>query len=186
MHNSSIVISRYYVNVYVSSFLFLRTAVLWNSLPAECFLWPLILMVLSLEFIGTFIFGFFLINFRISSFSSFFSCNSMPNRYGVHHRKVLWSSYRKLAWVGFEPTTNGFRSDVLTDWAIRPWVQLALRAKFIQLLQFHLLPSVCTSFRLLPSLVTTFMLIEILHRLSHEFSGMNWDIQCSPPTESLK
>ena len=46
--------------------------------------------------------------------------------------------YRKLAWVGFEPMTTEFRSDALTDWAIRPWVQLALRANFVQLLQFHL------------------------------------------------
>ena len=32
-----------------------------------------------------------------------------------------------LAWVGFEPTTTEFRSEALTDWAIRPWVKLALR-----------------------------------------------------------
>ena len=51
---------------------------------------------------------------------------------------IFRSSYRKLAWVGFEPTTTEFRSDALTDWAIRPWVQLALRANFVQLLQFHL------------------------------------------------
>ena len=53
--------------------------------------------------------------------------------------KDFWSSYRKLAWVGFEPTTTEFRSDALTDWAIRPWVQLTFRANFVQLLQFHLL-----------------------------------------------
>ena len=58
--------------------------------------------------------------------------------YGIHHWKILRSSYRKLTWVGFELTTTKFRLDALTDWAIRPWVQLALRAKFIQLLQFHL------------------------------------------------
>ena len=27
------------------------------------------------------------------------------------------------AWVGFEPTTTEFRSDALTNWAIRSWVQ---------------------------------------------------------------
>ena len=57
--------------------------------------------------------------------------------YGIHHWRILWSSYRKLAWVRFEPTTTEFRSDALTDWVIRPWVQLALRANFVQLLQFH-------------------------------------------------
>ena len=62
--------------------------------------------------------------------------------YGIHHWRILWSSYRKLVWVGFEPTTPEFRSNALTDWAIRPWAQLALRANFVQLLQFHLLFSV--------------------------------------------
>ena len=66
--------------------------------------------------------------------------------YGIHHWRILWSSYRKLTWVGFEPTTNEFRSDALTDWAIRPWVQLALRANFVQLLQFHRLFSVTFHF----------------------------------------
>ena len=37
--------------------------------------------------------------------------------YGIHHWRILWSSYRKLAWVGFEPTTTEFRSDALTDWS---------------------------------------------------------------------
>ena len=40
--------------------------------------------------------------------------------YGIYHWRILWNSYRKLAWVGFEPTTTEFRSDALTDWAIRP------------------------------------------------------------------
>ena len=42
--------------------------------------------------------------------------------YGIHHWRIVWSSYRKLAWVGFEPTATEFRSDALTDWAIKPWV----------------------------------------------------------------
>ena len=59
--------------------------------------------------------------------------------YGIHHWRILGSSYIKLAWKGFEPSTTEFRSDALTEWAIRPWVQLPLRANFVQLLQFHLL-----------------------------------------------
>ena len=39
--------------------------------------------------------------------------------YGIHHWQILWSSYRKLSWVGFELTTTEFLSDALTDWAIR-------------------------------------------------------------------
>ena len=66
----------------------------------------------------------------------------MTDTHGIHHWMVIWSSYRKLAWIGFEPTTTEFCSDAVTDWAIKPWVQLTLRANFIQLLQFHRLFSV--------------------------------------------
>ena len=35
--------------------------------------------------------------------------------YGIHHWKILWSSYVKLAQKGFEPTTTEFwRSDGLS------------------------------------------------------------------------
>ena len=66
--------------------------------------------------------------------------------YGIHHWRILWSSSRKLAWMGFEPTTTQFRSDALTDWAIRPSVKLGLRANFVQLPQFHRLFSVTFHF----------------------------------------
>ena len=52
--------------------------------------------------------------------------------------KDFWSSNKKLAWVEFEPTTTEFRSDPLTEWAIRPWVQVTLTASFSELLLFHL------------------------------------------------
>ena len=58
--------------------------------------------------------------------------------YGIHHWRIFNSSYRKLAWVRFEPTTNRIPLNALTDWAIRPWVQPALRPNFVKLLQFHL------------------------------------------------
>ena len=51
--------------------------------------------------------------------------------YGIHHWRILWSRYKKLIWVGFEPTTAEFRSEALADWAIMPWLQLALRAYFV-------------------------------------------------------
>ena len=38
--------------------------------------------------------------------------------YGINHRRIFRSSYRKLAWVGFEPMTTEFRPDALTDWAM--------------------------------------------------------------------
>ena len=52
--------------------------------------------------------------------------------------KDFWSSYRKLAWVGFESRATEFSPDTLTYWAIRPWVQVQLRASFVQILQYHL------------------------------------------------
>ena len=56
-----------------------------------------------------------------------------------HHWRILRSSYRKLAWVRFEPRTTEFRSATLIEWAFRSWVHLALRANFAKLLQFHCL-----------------------------------------------
>ena len=87
-----------------------------------------------------------------------------PDTYGIHSWRILWSIYRKLIWVGFEPTFTEFRSDALTEWVIKPWVQLALRANFVQLLQFRLFVQCRISFRLLPSSVNTFILIESLLR----------------------
>ena len=82
----------------------------------------------------------------------------------IHHWRISWSSYRKLIWVGFEPTTTEFRSDALTDWAIRPWAQLALRANFVQLLQFHRLFSVTFHFGCLLPSVAAFILVKVFCR----------------------
>ena len=79
---------------------------------------------------------------ELSNFISLFSVSvlfrSLPSSVTSYHWKIFRSSYRKLAWVEFEPTTTELCSDTLTDWAIGPWVQLTFRANFIQLLQFHL------------------------------------------------
>ena len=64
------------------------------------------------------------------------SAAEWTDTYCIHHWRILRSSYRNLVWVGFEPATE-FPSDALTDWAIRPCAQLALRAIFVQL-QLHL------------------------------------------------
>ena len=39
---------------------------------------------------------------------------------GVHHWRIFRSNYRKLVWVGFEPTTNEFRLDTKANWVNRP------------------------------------------------------------------
>ena len=82
------------------------------------------------------------------------SAAEWTDTYGIHHWRILRSNYRMLAWVGFEPMTTEFCSDALTDWAIiRPWVQLALGANFVQLLQFHLSVQ-CSRFILAIALVS--------------------------------
>ena len=40
--------------------------------------------------------------------------------------------------MGFEPTSTQFHSDALTNWAVKPWVELILKANFVQPLQFHI------------------------------------------------
>ena len=62
------------------------------------------------------------------------------NPYGIRRWRIFRSSYRNLARVGFEPITTETESrlDTLTDEAIRSWVELVLRANFVQLLQSHL------------------------------------------------
>ena len=62
----------------------------------------------------------------VLSVGNHMSVAESADTYGIHHWQILWSSYRKLVQVGFEPTTTEFHSDAQTDWAIRPWVQLAL------------------------------------------------------------
>ena len=47
----------------------------------------------------------------------------MIDTYGIHHWRITWSSYRRLAWVRLEPMTSEFCSDALTDWTINPWVR---------------------------------------------------------------
>ena len=39
--------------------------------------------------------------------------------YRIHHWWIFWSSYRKLAWKGYESATTKRRSEALTDWAIK-------------------------------------------------------------------
>ena len=53
LHDFSVTILRCYKDVYVNRF-FPRTARLWNALPIECFLWPMILEALNLELIDIF------------------------------------------------------------------------------------------------------------------------------------
>ena len=61
---------------------------------------------------------------------------------GYFHSKVgvvwLWHLLLNLHITKYYFYCIYIHSDALIDGAIRPWVQLALRANFVQLLQFHL------------------------------------------------
>ena len=94
---------------------------------------------------------------RWSYFCSWMSCYIW-----FHYWQILWNSYRKLVWMGFEPTTTQFLSEALTDWAITPRVQLALSFNFVHLLQFNGLPNVIFHFSC--SSVSKFILIKIFCR----------------------
>ena len=54
-------------------------------------------------------------------------------------RVIADNSYRKLTQVVFQPKTTEFHLDALNNWAIRPWVQHAIRSNFTQLIQFDFL-----------------------------------------------
>ena len=92
----------------------------------------------------------------------------------IHHWRILWSSHRILARVGFELTTTDPVRYALTDWDMRPWVQLALRAIFVQQLQFHhkfsvtfhlggFTSSVATFNRNFLHVITSVLLNELIH-----------------------
>ena len=88
-------------------------------------------------------------------------------------------------YIYIEPTTTEFRSDAPTDWAIRSWVQLALRANFVQLLQFHPLFSVIFHFGYCLRQSPRFFSSNFCWS-SHECSGMSWYIWYSPLKDSFE
>ena len=100
------------------------------------------------------------------------SAAKWTDTYGIQHWRILRSSYRKLAWVGFEPTTTEFHSDALTNWAIRSWVQLALRANFVQLLQFHLSVQ-CSCFILAIAFITCHICFK--RHLTQVITWVQWN-----------
>ena len=53
------------------------------------------------------------------------------NTYSIHHCRILGSSFKKLAWAKFQAATTETRSETLANWAIRPEVQLIVRANFV-------------------------------------------------------
>ena len=57
--------------------------------------------------------------------------------YGIHHRRIFEIAIE--SWPEWDLNPWPLNSvQTLTNWAIRPWVQFAVRANFVQLLQFHL------------------------------------------------
>ena len=73
-------------------------------------------------------------------------CSRMNDAYGIHHWRIIWSSYRKLTWVGFQTTTIEFPSDALTS-------QFCTATPISSFVRCQV------SFRLLPLTVAMFILI---------------------------
>ena len=117
---------RFYTNTYIVLLIKLLMQVTLLLLPVTINYGIILLML--------FITSWYKLWYVLCHLTKAFFCqiNTLVNLYiyGIHHWRILRSSYRKLAWVGFELTTTEFRSDALTDWATRPWVQLALRTNF--------------------------------------------------------
>ena len=99
--------------------------------------------------------------------------------YGIHHWQILWSSYGKLPWVGFEPATTEPSSNALTDWGMRPCVQLSLKVNFLMPLEFYHLLSVTFPFNFyshsnfIICSVSHFISAVYLHQSSRLFSVRN-------------
>ena len=114
--------------------------VLWANFVQ---LFQIHLFVQWLGFISVFAFASHHICLKCSLAQVITLVEEWTSTYGVHHWKIFKRTYRNLAWLGFEPMTIDFRSDALANLALRSWVQLSLRANFLQLLHFHFCMYVC-------------------------------------------
>ena len=79
-----------------------------------------------------------------------------------------------MALMSFTVSITEFRQDALTDWLIKPSVQLVLRVNFVQLHHFHLLFNAQIWVWPLPSSVVTFILSEVIQRFLFECSGSSY------------
>ena len=127
------------------------------------------------QFLYIFVLEFFYCRYWIVINTKKFSCAVINNLVNT----VLGKCYKYQLCLRYYITA-------LTDWAIKPWVQLTLRSSFVQLLQFHGLFSVTFHFSCLPLSVATFIFIDAFCRKSHDCSVMSWYIWYSPLTDSLK
>ena len=96
----------------------------------------------SVSSVLTFYFGFCLRQVQHLLEAKSRTCNHVSSgwidTYGIHHWRSFRSSYIELTCVVVEPTATKFRLDALTNWTLRPLVQLTHTSNFVQLLQFHL------------------------------------------------
>ena len=62
--------------------------------------------------------------------------------YGILYWRIFRASNRKLSCMGLEATITKLCLDALTNWAIRPEFQIALRTNFVQLVQSFIFCSI--------------------------------------------
>ena len=108
------------------------------------------------QFLYIYVLEFFYCRYCININTKKFSCAVMNNLVNT----VLGKCYKYQLCLRYCITA-------LTDWAIKPWVQLTLRSSFVQLLQFHGLFSVTFHFSCLPLSVATFIFIDAFCRKSY-------------------
>ena len=98
------------------------------------------------------------------SWGNHMSVAEWSDTYGIHQWRIIWSSYRKLAWGGFEPTTTEFRSNPLAYLSYQAMSSSHTQSQLSTTTPSSLFAQCPISFRLLPSLVAMFVLIEISMR----------------------
>ena len=87
------------------------------------------------------------------------SVGEWTDTFGIHHWKILWSSYRKLAWVEFEPTTTDFNR---LSYKAMSYSQLCTATPISSFGQCQI------SFRLLPS--TVFLSIKEMDPVFYHYN----------------
>ena len=100
------------------------------------------------------------------------SIADLIDTYDIHHWNIFRSSFKKLLFVWFEPTTKGFHSDVLTELSRHEFnllweLTLYSYSNFIfcSVFTFHFSHCPCNSPHLLEAKY---------HAGNHISSGMNW------------
>ena len=119
---------------------------------------------------------------RLVFVDNYTSVAESADKYGIHHWRILWSSYRMFAWVRFESTTNELmfkRSNWVSYEVVCSTLtqsQSRTATSFSSFVQYHI------SFWLFSIDSRHVSLIKVFCRSSYECSTMSWYKWYSPLT----